>query len=93
MKTQYMLRVFKRHPLEANFQVMRVAENYRKRGKKLKKIAPLLRSTSGTPPTYDRAYPEMLSTASPDNPVGVTKPSFFLLFVQQDKVFGRVDKY
>ena len=34
---------------------------------------------------YDRAYPEMLSTASPGNPVGITKPISLLLFVQPDK--------
>ena len=36
---------------------------------------------------YDRAYPEMLSTASPGNPVGITKPISLLLFVQPDKKF------
>ena len=37
------------------------------------------------PPLYDRAYPEKLSTASPGNLVGVTKPSLIFLFVVQDK--------
>ena len=72
---------------EAIFQVMRVVVNYRKGQKHLKKIALHLKSTLARPRMYDRAYPQMLSTVSPGNPVDVTKPSSLLLFVQLDKTF------
>ena len=61
-----------------------VALNYGKRQKQLKKNDPsteyLVR-----PQIYDQAYPGMLSTASPGNPVGATKPSFLLLFPQSNE--------
>ena len=63
---------------------MKVLVTYRKGQKQLKKIAKHPESTLGRPPIYDRAYPEKLSTASPGNPVGITKPSSFSLFVQQN---------
>ena len=50
-----------------------------------RKVALHLKSTLARPPIYDRAYPEKLAIASPGNPVGVTKSSVFLLFVQQDR--------
>ena len=49
---------------------MRVAVKCCKRQKRLEKFDLHLSNTLTTPPLYDRAYPEMLSTASP---VGVTK--------------------
>ena len=65
---------------------MRVAVNYCKGQKQLKKIAVHLKSTLARPPSYDGAYPEKLSTAFLGNPVDVTKPSLLELFVQQDKM-------
>ena len=41
------------------------------------------KSTLPTPPTYNRAYPGKLATASPGNPMDFTKPISLLLFVQQ----------
>ena len=61
---------------------MRVVVNYRKGQKQLKKIVLHLKSTLARPPIYDRAYPQKLSTTSPGNPVGITKPSSILLIVQ-----------
>ena len=66
---------------------MRVVVNYRKGQKQLEKIALHVKSTLARPTIYDRAYPEVLSTASPGNPVGITKPSQLLLFVQPEKKF------
>ena len=80
-----MPRVSRRHTLEAIFQVMRVAVNYRKGQKQSKTIALYLKSTLARPPIYNRAYPEKLWSASPSNPVGVTKPNLILLFVQLDE--------
>ena len=80
-----MLRVIRSHTLEAILQVMRVAVNYRRGQKQSKKIALHLKSTLATPPIYDQAYLEKLATASPSNPVGITKPSLLLLFLQLDK--------
>ena len=88
MGTQKMLRIIGNHTIQAIPQVMRVVVNYRKGQKQLKKNVIHLKSTLARPPIYDRAYPEMLSTASPGNPVGITKPSSFLLFVQADKKFS-----
>ena len=59
---------------------MRVAVNYRKGQKHLKELL-YIQSV----PWPLRAYSEKLSVAFPDNPVGVTKPSFLKLFVLQDK--------
>ena len=87
MGTQKRLSDISRHPLEAIFQVMRVVVNYGKGQKQLKKIVLHPKSTLARPPIYDRAYPEMLSTAFPGNPVGITKPSSLLLFVQPDQRF------
>ena len=53
----------------------------------MKKIVLHPKSTLARPPIYDRAYPEMLSTASPGKPVGATKPSSLLLLVQPEKKF------
>ena len=39
------------------------------------------------PPIYDRAYPEMLSAASPENQVGIRNTNSLLLFVKPDKKF------
>ena len=78
--------VIRRRTLKAIFQVMRVAVNYRKGQKQLKKIAVHLKTTLARPPSYDGAYPEKLSTAFLGNPVDVTKPSLLELFVQQDKM-------
>ena len=86
MNNEEMLMVDRRHTLEAIFQVMRVAVNYRKRQKQIDIIIALyLKSTLSRPPIYDEACPEKLWTASPGNPVGLTKPSLILLFVQPDK--------
>ena len=89
MNNQEMLRVIGRPTLEVNLQIMRVVVNYRKGQKQLKKIPPHLTSTLARPPTNDRACPEIISTASPDNPLGVTKPSSLLLFVQPEKSLER----
>ena len=52
----------------------------------MKKNAQHMKSTLARPPIYDQAYPKKLVTVSPGNiPVGFTKPSLFLLFVEQDK--------
>ena len=80
-----MLKVNRRHTLEAIFQVMRVAVNYRKGQKQLTKIALQLKSTLARPTIYDGAYPENLRTASLGNPLRLTNSSLFLLFVQPDK--------
>ena len=68
---------------------MRVEVNYRKEEKQMKKIVLHLKSILTRALIYDRAYPEIHPTASPGNP---TKPSSFLLFVQQEKKFLEVDK-
>ena len=81
MNTEEMLKIIRRHTLEAIFQVMGVAVSYRKGQKQLKKIAQHLNSTLARQNIYNRAYPENPSTASPGNPVGVKKPSLLLLFV------------
>ena len=85
MITEEMLRVNRVFTLEVIFQVMRVVVYYRKGQKQLKEIAPHLKSTLARPPIYDQTYPEVLSTASPGNPLGVTKPNSHLLFAQSDK--------
>ena len=93
MGTQERLRDISRHTLEAIFQVMTVVVNYSKGQKQMKKIVLHPKSTLTRPPIYDRAKPEMLSTASPGNSVSMTNLSSLLLFVQPDKkVFGRVAK-
>ena len=84
MGTQEMLKVIRRNILEAFLQVMSVV-NYRKGQKQLKIFALHLKSTLARPPIYDGAYPEMLSTASAGNPVGIMKPTSYLLFVQLAK--------
>ena len=85
MNIQKMLRVIRRHTVEAIFEVMGVVENYRKGQKQLKRLAQHLKSTLARPGNYDRAYFEKLSNASPSNPVGVMKPDSLLLFVQPDR--------
>ena len=58
-----------------------------------KRISQHLKSALARPPTYDRVHRQKLSTASPGNLIGVTKPSLLSLFVQLDvKVFGKIDK-
>ena len=81
MNNEEILRVVSRHTLEPILQVMRVAINSRKRQKELKHP----KSNLARPPIYEGAYPQKLWTASPGNPVGVTKPSLNLLYVQLDK--------
>ena len=66
---------------------MRVVLNYREGQKQFKKIILHPKSTLARPPPHDRAQPEILSTASPGNPVSIMKPSSLLLFVQLDKKF------
>ena len=85
MKKEEMLKVIRRHTTETNFQVMRVAVNYRKRQKQLKIIALHLKSTLATPTLHDGAYTGKLWTASSRNPVGAMKPCLNLLFVQPEK--------
>ena len=80
MNTEEMLKVIRKHTLEAFFQVMRVAVSYLKGQKPLIKVALYLKSTLTRTPIYDQAYPDKLSTASPGNLMGVTKPSSILLF-------------
>ena len=55
--------------------------------KQLRKIVLHLKITLARPNIHDRALPEMLSPAFPCNPVGITKPSSILLFLQPDKKF------
>ena len=74
-----------RHTLDSIFQVLRVVLNYRKGQKQLKKLLLHPKSTSARPPIYDRAKPEKLSTASPGNPMSITRPSSFVLCVQPDQ--------
>ena len=66
---------------------MRVAANYRKEQKQLKKKAQHLKSTLARPLFYDRAYPDKLTAAFAGKGIGVTKPTRLSLFVQQDKNF------
>ena len=56
-----------------------------------KKIVLHPRTTLARPPIYDQALPEKLSTVSPDNPVGIKKPSFFLVHSTWYKCLGTVD--
>ena len=84
MNIQDMLRVTRRHTLEVIFQVMRLVVNYRK-GRKQLKNALYLESSMDRPPIYNRLYLEKPLTASPGNPVGATKSSSHLLFVQPVK--------
>ena len=86
MGTQEMLTVIRRNILEAFLHVMSVV-NYRKGQKQLKTFALHLKSTLARPPIYNGAYPEMLSTASAGNPVGIMKPTSYLLIVQLAKKF------
>ena len=81
-----MLTAFRRNTLEATLQVMRVAVNCRKGQKQSKIIALLLKNTLTRPPIYDGVYPEKHWIASASNPVGVTKRSLFLFFIQLDKM-------
>ena len=53
--------------------------------KTMEKTALDLKGNVARPAIYIQTYPDKLSAASPGNPVGVTKPSLLLLFVQQDK--------
>ena len=66
---------------------MRVVVNYQKGQKQWRKIVLHLKSTLARPTISDRAYPEILSTAFPGKPMGVTKPNL-LLFMQPDKKFS-----
>ena len=66
--------------------MMVVVVNYRK-AQKLDKKCSTSKSTVARPPIYDRAQPEMLSTASPGNPVSIMKPSSLLLFMQPEEKF------
>ena len=69
MGTQKMLRVITRHTLEAIFQVMEATVKLSQRAKTIEK----------------NCHPEKLATASPGNPMDVTKPNLLSLFVQQDE--------
>ena len=82
MNSQKMLRVISRRTFVLIFQVMTVVVNYRKKEKQVKKIPLHLKSTLAKPPTYDRTYPETLSTASP---VSFTERSSLLLFCNRKK--------
>ena len=87
MGTQDMLIAIRRHTIAAIFQVMRNVVEYRKGGKHLKKNALNLKNALARPPVYDRAYSEVISNTAPGNPVGITKSSSILLFVEPDKGF------
>ena len=65
-------------------------DKLQQRSKPSKKIALHLKTTLAAPPIYDRVYTRMLSTASPGNPVGITKLSSLLFFVQPDQSFLEV---
>ena len=80
-----MPRVIGRHTLDTISQVMTVAVKHRKGQKQLGTTALHLKSTLARQPIHNRAYPEKLSTASPDTPISVRKPSSLLLFVQTEK--------
>ena len=66
---------------------MRVAVNYRKEQKRLKKIALHLMSTLARPPIYNRAYPKKRAAASPGNAKDVSRPSLLLLLGKQNEKF------
>ena len=54
--------------------------NYSQGQKQLKNVLNL-KSTSARPPIYDREYPELPSTASPGNPVGINQEAQFTFIV------------
>ena len=56
------------------------------------KIALHPKSTVAVPPIYEGTYSEKVSLAFPGNAMGGTNRSFFL-FVQQEEVYGSVDKF
>ena len=81
-----MLKDILRHTLEGILRVMEAAVKLSRRAKIIEKNC----STPGLwPPAsiYNRAYPEMLASASPGNHMDVKKPSLLLLFVQQDEKY------
>ena len=80
-----MPRVIRRQPLEATFLVMRVEISCREGQKQFKILALHLKRTFNRPTIYNGAYPEKMWIALPGNPMGVTKPSLIILFVQPDK--------
>ena len=85
MNTGHMLRVIRRHTLEANFQVMTVAVKLSKRAMTIEKNCSTSKEYLGqTTPIFDRTYAEKFTSASLGYPAGVTNP-ILLLFVQQDK--------
>ena len=75
MNNEEMLRSSRRHTIEANIQVIKVAVNDRKVQKKNEKTDLNPKTTLARPPIEDGAYHGKLSAASPGNSVGVTKPS------------------
>ena len=81
MGTQEILRVIRRHTLEAILPVMETAVKLSQRAKTIEKTC----STPGVFWPHHRAYRKKLATASAGNPMNVTKPSLLLLFVQQDE--------
>ena len=80
-----MLRTFRRHTLW-HFLGSKSRKLWQ-RTKKMEKIVLHLKSTLARPPIYNWSHPEMLSTASTVNALGITNPSSFLLFVQREKSF------
>ena len=63
------------------------------RAKTYEKDCSTFRSILARLAIFERAYPQMLSTASPDTPLTVTKPSSLLCLRNRiNNVFGRVDK-
>ena len=85
--TKELMRIIRRHTLEAVFQVMGVVR-YCTWQKQLKEEKILyLMITLARPLIFDRVQPEMLAIAFPGLPVGITKSKSLLLFAQPDKIF------
>ena len=87
MGTQERLRNNSRHILEAIFRLMRVVVNYRTGKKQLKKNCSTTKEYLGQTTYIFISTDRMLFSASPSNPVRISKPSSLLLFVQPDKKF------
>ena len=71
--------------IRSNFPGNQSRSKLSQSAKTIGKMLHNLKSTLARPPIYDRTYPDKLSAAPSGNPVGVTKPSSFPLFVQPNK--------
>ena len=84
--TQEMLRSVRRHTLDAISRVMKIAVNYFRGKEQVITITPYLKSTLARSPIYKRTYHEEHWTASPNNPLSVTKLSLPLFFIEMNKM-------